>query len=264
MVLLYGIHPVAECIKAGRRRVRSLWVSDGRRLRQLETAAGVTMPCDVRIVAGLECTRRAGSPHHQGVVAEVDAYPYVDWHELLESGAGAPPFILALDGLTDPHNVGAILRSAFCAGVTGVTLRNHHAALITATVAKISVGACEHLRVALVSNQAMFLRAAGDSGAVRISLEAGGEAFWDAEVAWKEPLVLVVGEEGKGVSRLVGEHCDRKLGIPMRGGLDSLNASVAASLVMFEAALGRRAAGGRSPLSGRGIHNGDDQWNTTP
>jgi 23S rRNA (guanosine2251-2'-O)-methyltransferase len=174
------------------------------------------------------------------VVAQVGGYPYADWQDLLEPWP--PPLLLVLDNLTDPQNVGAILRSALCAGATGVTLRKHHAALVTPAVVKASAGASEHLRVALVPNQAMFLRAAGDAGLWRVALSTEGESIWQAGGGWDRGLVLAVGAEGRGLSRLVGELCDASVRIPMSPGFDSLNASVAASLALFEAARRRSAA----------------------
>lgn len=234
MDILYGIHPVAECLKAARRPVRKLWVTSADRLWDLARAAGAEPSVKPFFVNREACDRLCGSPHHQGVAAEVGDFPYVDWKDLLEPPEGA--LVAALDNLTDPQNVGAILRSALCAGATGVTLRSHHAAKITPAVAKASAGACEHLRVALVSNQGMFLRATGDAGMVRIGLDASGASLWTASVRWEAGAVLVVGAEGRGLSRLVGELCDLKLRIPMAGAFDSLNASVAASLALFEAA----------------------------
>ena len=234
MEILYGIHPVAECFKARRRPVRRLWVSEPDRLKDLARSAGAEPKVKVEVVSREACQKLSGTGSHQGVVAEVGAYPYVDWQDLLEPEP--VPLVAILDNLTDPQNVGAILRSALCAGATGVTLRSHHAALITAAVAKASAGACEHLRVAQVSNQAMFLRAAGDAGLDRCALETDGDALWGADVDWRGPLALVIGAEGRGVGQLVGKLCDRRLRIPMRGDFDSLNASVAASLALFEAA----------------------------
>ena len=239
MEILYGIHPVAECIRAGRRGVRRLMVADEGRMKELESVIGKAVPAKAERCGKDACFRRSGNPQHQGVVAEVEPYPYVDWRELLKPNDNEAPFLLALDGLTDTHNVGAILRSALCAGVTGITLRNHHAALVTATVAKASAGACEHLRIALVSNQTMFLKAAGKEGFLRAGLDMNGDSIWRTDIAWNDPLVIVIGEEGKGVSRLVSQACDATWSIPMKGGLDSLNASVAAAVTLFEVARNR-------------------------
>ena len=239
MDTVYGVHPVAELVRAGRRKLRRLLVSDMGRFQELEKCLN-GLPIPRPDVCGKEaCFKKAGSSQHQGVVAEVGPYPYVDWHELLDYEGDSAPFILALDGLTDTHNVGAILRSALCAGVTGVTLRNHHAAMVTPAVAKASAGACEHLQIALVSNQTMFLKSAVQADFNIAGLDMNGQNIWSDPVPWKEPLVIVIGEEGKGLSRLVSKSCDQILSIPMKGGLDSLNASVAAAVAMFEVARNR-------------------------
>lgn len=229
--LLMGIHPVVECLRAGRRQVLKLTVSSPDRAAELEKKLGRALPVKPEVAPRESLSRRADNPQHQGVLAEVEPYPYVALEDLLEA-PGA--FLLALDNLTDPQNVGAILRSAYCAGVTGVTLRSHHAAHVTAVVAKASAGAVEHLNVALVSNQSMALEKAGDAGIYRVALEMDGPSLWTADLPWSRPLFLVVGEEGEGVSRLVRRNCDAAVRIPMRGSLDSLNASVAAALALFE------------------------------
>lgn len=235
--ILYGVHPVAECIRAGRRRIERLWVSDESRLKELALPGGGSGPKAERL-SRQALGQKTGTQGHQGVAAQVSDYPYVDWEDLLEDRPA--PLLLVLDNLTDPQNVGAILRSALCAGATGVTLRKHHAARITPAVVKASAGASEHLGVALVPNQAMVLRAARDRGMLCAALAMDGESIWEAEVDWRGPLALVVGAEGRGVSPLVGRLCDATLRIPIAPGFDSLNASVAASLALFEAARRRR------------------------
>ena len=232
MEVIYGVHPVAECLKAGRRKVHRIWASDKDRLAELKQEIGRALTVPAELAPKDLCARKSGTPYHQGLVAEVGDYPYADWEDLLDPPP--VPLLVALDNLTDPQNVGAILRSALCAGATGVTLRKHHAAQITPAVVKASAGASERLRVALVSNHSMFLEKAGDAGLTRVALSMDGEPLWDADLDWTAPLVVVVGAEGKGLSRLVAEHCDRAVRIPMRGGFDSLNASVAASLALFE------------------------------
>ncbi|MGC8723744.1 MAG: 23S rRNA (guanosine(2251)-2'-O)-methyltransferase RlmB [Acidobacteriota bacterium] len=230
---LFGVNPVVECLRAGRRAVRRLWVSSVDRAAELERRSGVPLPLAFETLPREKLSRMADNPNHQGVLAEVDPYPYADAEDLLEV-PGA--FLLLLDNLTDPHNVGAILRSAYCAGVTGVTLRKHHSAQITPVVAKASAGAVEHLNVALVPNQSMVLEQAGDRGYFRLALDMEGAPLWSADLPWNRPLALVVGEEGEGVGRLVRSRCDASVRIPMRGRLDSLNASVAAALALFEVA----------------------------
>lgn len=237
MDILYGVHPVAECLRAGRRRVLALEVSEKSRVEALEKALGGRLALTPSLVARDALTAEVGGANHQGVVARVETYPYMDWRELLE---GPRPFLLLLDNLEDPQNVGAILRTAYCAGVTGVTLRKHHAAQVTPAVAKASAGACEHLPIALVPNQSLILDACEERGFTRVALGMDGEPMWGAKLDWEGPLAAVVGAEGRGISPLVARHCDRTLAVPMRGELDSLNASVAAALLLFEVARNRR------------------------
>jgi len=238
MDVIFGVHPVAECLKAGRRKVHQVWVADRDREAELKREVGRNLPVKPEIAPKDALARKAESANHQGIVAEVGDYPYVDWRDLLEPDP--TPLVVVLDNLTDPQNVGAILRSALCAGATGVTLRKHHAAQITPAVVKASAGASEHLRVALVPNQSMFLDAAGEAGLARVALAMDGEPLWETDLDWRGAVALVVGAEGRGISRLVAEHCDRALRIPMRGAFDSLNASVAVSLALFEVARHRR------------------------
>lgn len=233
MELLFGVHPVLECLRVRRRKILKLWLSSPQRGEELESKLGEPLPLAPEFLPRERLSRMADNPQHQGVLAEVEQYPYAPLEDLLEA-KGA--FLLILDDLTDPQNVGAILRSAYCAGVTGVTLRNHHAVKVTPVVAKASAGAVEHLNIALVPNQSLVLEKAGDAGFFRIALDMDGASLWKADVPWNRSLALVVGEEGAGVGRLVRKNCDSAVRIPMRGKLDSLNASVAAALALFEVA----------------------------
>ena len=239
MEILFGVHPVAECIRAGRRRVKRIQVSGADRVAALEKALGKSLPLRVEMVPREALGRVAGTANHQGVIATVEPYPYADWESLVD---GENRFLLLLDNLTDPQNVGAILRTAFCAGVTGVALRKHHAARITPVVAKASAGASEHLNVCLVPNHSLVLGECGELGYTRIALSMDGEPLWGAQVQWGGNLAIVIGAEGRGLSPLLARQCDRSLSVPMAGSLDSLNASVAAALVLYE--VFRRRTGG--------------------
>jgi 23S rRNA (guanosine2251-2'-O)-methyltransferase len=209
--IVYGRRPVAEA-KRGRRRVRRVWTS-------AETDAS-------------ELTRLAGSPDHQGVVAEVDPYPYAEAAALLE-----PPeaLVVALDQVQDPHNLGAVCRSAEAAGATGVVIPARRSASITPAACKASAGAVEHLQVARVRNLADWLARAKGAGAWNYGAEAGAEApYTQTDLTGK--VVLVLGREGKGLRRRVAESCDRLISIPVRGRVASLNVSAAAAALLFESA----------------------------
>ncbi len=178
-----------------------------------------------------ELTRRAGSAEHQGVVAEVDPYPYADPGALL----ARPDFlIVALDEVQDPHNLGAVCRSAEAAGADGVVICEHRAAAVTAAVVKASAGAVEHLEIARVTNLADWLARAKDAGAWVYGAEASASgAHTGADLTGK--VVLVLGSEGRGLRPRVARSCDLELSIPVRGRVASLNVSAAAAVLLFEA-----------------------------
>ena len=208
--IVYGRRPVAEA-KRGRRRVRRVWTSE-------DTAAE-------------ELTTLAGSPDHQGIVAEMDPYPYADADRLLEK---PDALVVALDQVQDPHNLGAVARSAEAAGVDGLVICGRRAAAVTPAAAKASAGAVEHLAIARVTNLAQWLERAKDSGAWIYGAEANAEApYSQTDLTGKA--VLVFGSEGKGLRRLVAERCDALISIPVRGRVASLNVSAAAAAVLFEA-----------------------------
>jgi 23S rRNA (guanosine2251-2'-O)-methyltransferase len=208
--VVYGRRPVAEA-KRGRRQVRRVWTTED--------------------VTASELNRLAGSPDHQGIVAEVDPYPYADAGSLLgRDGA----LVLALDQVQDPRNLGAICRSAEAAGASGVVIPSRRSAAITPVACKASAGAVEHVAVARVTNLANWLAQAKEAGAWIYGAEAGAEApHTQADLTGK--VVLVLGGEGKGLRRRVAESCDLLVSIPVRGRVASLNVSAAAAVLLFEA-----------------------------
>lgn len=208
--VVYGKRAVAEA-ERGRRRVRRIW-------RGPETDP-------------LELTRLAGSPDHQGVVAEVDPYPYADAAPMLSK---PDALIVVLDRIQDPQNLGAMARSAEAAGATGLVIPSRRSASVTAAAAKASAGAVEHLPIARVPNLAEFLGLAKDEGAWVYGAEANAASpYTQADLTGK--VVLVMGSEGKGLRRLVGDRCDLVVSIPVRGRVASLNVAAAAAVVLFEA-----------------------------
>jgi 23S rRNA (guanosine2251-2'-O)-methyltransferase len=215
---IYGRRPVAEA-ETGRRRVHRVW-------RAPETSPE-------------ELERLSGSSEHQGVVAEVDPYPYVDPPTLLE---GEDALIVVLDQIQDPHNLGAICRTAEVAGAAGVVIPERRAASVTAAACKASAGAVEHLPVARVRNVADWLGEAKTAGAWVYGAAAEAERSY-TDVDWSGRAVLVLGSEGSGLRPRVAEACDELISVPMGGRIGSLNASVAAAVIMFEAR--RQRAGGR-------------------
>jgi 23S rRNA (guanosine2251-2'-O)-methyltransferase len=209
---IYGRRPVAEA-ERGRRRVHRVW-------RAPETPAE-------------ELQRLCGSPDHQGVVAEVDPYPYADPTSLFDDDDGQG-IVVALDQVQDPHNLGAVCRVAEVAGACGVVIVERRAASVTPAACKASAGAVEHLPVARVRNLADWLAEAKEEGAWIYGAEAEAERRY-TDLDWVGRAVLVLGSEGKGMRPRVASRCDELLSIPTRGRVGSLNVSVAAAVVLFEA-----------------------------
>jgi 23S rRNA (guanosine2251-2'-O)-methyltransferase len=219
-VIVYGRNPVRECLEAGRRPVRRVWAT-AKAAREFEGAA---------VVERDEVEARAGTPDHQGVCAEVGPYPYVGFEELL---ADPDPLIVVLDEIQDPRNLGAIARSAECAGVTGIALHERGAAEVTPVACKASAGAVEHLRIAQVRNVADALADAKAAGCWVYGAAADGGPYLDVD--YRGGTVLVLGGEGKGLRPRVRSACDALVAIPVRGRIDSLNVSAAASILLYGA-----------------------------
>jgi 23S rRNA (guanosine2251-2'-O)-methyltransferase len=180
-------------------------------------------------VSAAEIERRAGSPDHQGVCAEAGGYPYVGAAELLGVDE---PFIVALDELQDPQNLGAIARSAECAGATGLVICERRAAAVTPAVAKSSAGAVEHLRIAHVPNMSDFLGEAKALGCWCYGADAAATTSY-LEPDYSGGVVLVLGAEGTGLRPRVAKSCDALVALPLRGRTESLNASAAAAVLMY-------------------------------
>ena len=207
---IYGRRPVAEA-ERGRRRVHRVW-------RAPETPAE-------------ELEQLCGSPEHQGIVAEVDPYPYADPTRLVEA---EDALVVALDQVQDPHNLGAVCRAAEVAGAAGVVIPERRSASVTAAACKASAGAVEHLPVARVRNLADWLGEAKARGAWVYGASAEADRRY-TDVDWAGRAILVLGSEGSGLRRRVAESCDQLLSIPVAGKVGSLNASVAAAVILFEA-----------------------------
>jgi 23S rRNA (guanosine2251-2'-O)-methyltransferase len=207
----------------GRRRVHRIWASGS----AAEEGWG-----GVRVTRATpeDITERCGSDAHQGVCAEVDLYPYVEASELL---AVRQPLIVALDEVTDPQNLGAVIRTAECAGATGVVIPERRSGEVTPAVAKASAGAVEHLPVARVRNLADFLADAKAAGCWCYGADAGASMAYD-EPDYQGGVVLVLGAEGKGLRPRVASSCDELLSLPLRGRIESLNVSATAAILLYE------------------------------
>lgn len=172
--------------------------------------------------------------HHQGVIAQAAAFSYAEVDDILKKAeeAGEPPFIVFLDGIEDPHNLGAIIRTACLAGAHGVVIKKHRAVGLTPTAVRASAGAVSYVPVARVANIGAEIDRLKEKGLWFVCADMGGKTMY--ELPLTGPIGLVIGAEGEGVSRLVREKCDFTARIPMRGQIDSLNASVAAGILMYE------------------------------
>ena len=240
-MIIYGINPVLEALRAG--RVRELRVgerADGR-LKQLLALAG-ERGVRVRRVAADALERDSRRGVHQGVVAEIEEGADYSIDEIV-TGASAAPLIVVLDGIEDPHNLGAILRTADAAGVDGVVVQSRRAASRGGVAAKASAGALAHVKVAEVVNIARAVEELKEAGVWTVGLASEAADPYDA-IDLTLPTALVLGAEGAGLRRLVRERCDRLASIPMRGHVGSLNVSVAAGVVLFEAVRQRQLEGG--------------------
>jgi 23S rRNA (guanosine2251-2'-O)-methyltransferase len=231
-MVIYGMNPVLEALRAG--RVRSIRVAarHDSRLDNLLHAAeerGITI---TRVAPG-ELDRAARGAAHQGVVADVLAAKAVGVEDLIV-GANGVPLIVVLDQIEDPHNVGAILRTVDAAGADGVVRQSRHAARLEGAAAKASAGAVAHVQIAEVVNIARALDALKDAGVWTVGLAGDAAKRYD-EIDFTLPTALVVGAEGTGLRRLVRDRCDWLVAIPMCGHVGSLNVSVATGIALFEA-----------------------------
>ena len=234
--LVYGRRPVREVLRAGRRQVLELLVSE--RALKAEAWLRETPLLRPQVVRERRLNDEAETMDHQGVVAFCEPYRYADAYEL---AAVERPLLACLDQVTDPHNLGAVCRSAEGAGATGVVVLEHNAARVTAAVCKASAGAVEHVPVAVVVNLARYLEEVKRRDLwVWASAEDAPTAVWSADFA--TGTALVFGAEGRGLRPGVRRACDEAFAIPLSGRVESLNVSVSAGIALFEAARQRRAA----------------------
>jgi 23S rRNA (guanosine2251-2'-O)-methyltransferase len=243
---LYGIHPILEALQSKQRQFEAIYLQDGRKdhavneIRRLARSSGVRVDFKPRDILD----RLAGSRHHQGAVGVAAARHYVSVDDLLRRvPPNESPLLLMLDGIEDPHNLGAILRTAEAAGVHGVIIPERRAVGVTATVAKASAGAAEHVSVARAVNFSRTVEKLKTESFWVYALDPGSGRNY-LELDYRGPVVLVIGAEGRGIRSLVAEHCDQRVYIPMKGRTQSLNASVAAGILLYEVV--RQRAGGHA------------------
>jgi len=247
MHYIYGINSVTEALKARGRAFE--WVGmakerhDLRLQRLIEDCRKLGVP--VRFLQRAELDRMAGHVAHQGVVAVTSAKQYSDLDDVVAAKRGLYSLVVVLDGVEDPHNLGAILRTADAAGVDGVVIPERRAAGVTGTVTKASAGASEHLPVAKVTNISRTVEELKDRNIWTVGLDEHSSQTYDA-IDYNMDCALVLGAEGKGLHDLVKKKCDFLVSIPMLGKVPSLNVSVAAAVVLYEIVRQRRASGGAS------------------
>ena len=249
MEVLYGVHPVEEALKAGRRRFDHVLVAREREDLRLERLVAALRQAGIRVRQDSrdQLTLMAKTPAHQGIVALVRAQELLSIEDLFspdlpadQHAAGARRLLLALDGVEDPQNLGALLRVADGAGVDGVVLTERRSAPLSPVAVKASAGAIEHLRIARVVNLVRALEELKEQNLWIVGLDERGESDYD-QFDFTGDCVLVLGREGAGLHDLVKRTCDHILSIPMAGGVSSLNVSAAGAVVLYEASRQRRA-----------------------
>lgn len=242
--VIYGIQPVTEALRSERRLVERVMIAEGSQDKRFDRIVALCRDAGVpwdRVPRERFARNLPAEANHQGVAAIAAASTYVEVDEILD--ASELPLILVADGIEDPRNLGAMLRSAECAGVDGVIIPERRAVGLNETVARSSAGAIEHIRVAKTGNLNRLIddMKRRNIWVVGTSMDATSDhTEWD----WRQPSALIVGSEGTGLHRLVAENCDTLVKIPMYGKIDSLNVSVATGVILFEARRQRKTIAG--------------------
>ena len=238
--LLVGRNPIREALRSGR-DLEKLLVARGELQGSAREILQMAKDAHVNIQEVDKNRLDEIAPHHQGMVAYASAYAYATVQEMLDVAAarGEDPFLVILDGVTDPHNLGAVIRSAECAGAHGVIVPARRSVGLTPAAVKASAGAIEHMKVARVSNLSRTLEELKRQGMWVYAVTMEGKDY--RKIDFRGPCVLVVGSEGEGISRLVLENSDVQVSLPMKGHIDSLNASVAAGIMMYRVLESRHA-----------------------
>jgi len=239
--LVYGVNAVLEALRAGKRQIETITILQSARPDRLKAVLDLAREKGVPVhrVPRLDLDRSLGEVRHQGVVARIAAARYADADGLLDTlaakvGTPDPPFVLGLDAIEDPRNMGSMLRTAECAGVHGVFIAERRAVGLTGAVAKVAAGALEYVPVARVTNLVRLIEQLKERNIWVVGAAAEAKQTY-TEWDWTLPAAIFLGNEGHGLHRLVREHCDTLVRIPVVGKLDSLNVSVAAGVLLYEA-----------------------------
>ncbi|WP_211147104.1 23S rRNA (guanosine(2251)-2'-O)-methyltransferase RlmB [Paenibacillus dokdonensis] len=235
--IIGGKHSVIEALKSGR-TINKIWIAENaqKHLTQPIIIEAKKLGIVIQQVDKRKLDQMAPDMQHQGVVAQVAPYAYAEVEDILRvaEDKGEPPFILLLDEIEDPHNLGSILRTADCTGVHGVIVPKRRSAQVTATVSKTSAGAAEYVPVARVTNLGQTIDSLKEKGVWVVGTDVSAPAGIYETNVFDGPVAIVIGNEGKGMGRLIREKCDVLIKLPMNGQINSLNASVAAGVVMYE------------------------------
>ena len=233
---IWGVNPILEYIKTKPAQIKEIAVLKSKSNPRIQQIIDLARENSIKLQfkTSLHITSGDKKINHQGVVAKITPYPFVDLKELLVATKETTqqPFYLALDSIQDPHNLGAIIRSAGATGVSGIIIPRDRSASLSGTTAKVSAGAIAHVTVCMVTNLVNALQKLKEENIWVVGSDMKAESFYEKDLTG--PICLVIGSEGKGLRPLVKEQCDFMVSIPMHSPLDSLNASVAASILLFE------------------------------
>lgn len=233
---LAGVNSIMEALRAGR-KIHKIYIQEGREGKRIEelTRLAASRGIYIQYIEKTRLDKMYTQTNHQGIVAQVETYQYSDIGEIMELASlrGEAPFILILDGIEDPQNFGSIIRTAECAGVHGIVIPRHNSVEVTDTVAKTSAGAIEYMKIVQETNLVNTINYLKKQGLWVVGADMGGEGnYYSTPIP--SPTALIIGAEGRGMRKLVKENCDIIVKIPMLGQIESLNASVAAALLIYE------------------------------
>jgi len=235
--ILYGIHPVSEALKAGRREFFEVYLAQHKGSKRTEKAATIAKSLNIPLkkVKTFELSSITGTDKHQGIGARVSPYPLAEPTDIFDNiKVNENPFLLLLDSIVDPHNLGALIRTALCVGIEGILIPKDRSASPTPAVSSASAGALEHICLGLVTNMVTAIKALKKKGLWIAGMDKSAQkSIFSFDFSC--PLAIVIGGEEKGIRTLVKKHCDFLISIPQKGEIDSLNASAAGAVVMYEA-----------------------------